>query len=456
MGNEGMNAGQLLKQANRLKRAGSLDEAIALYHQAIEVNPNYAWTFHYLGNALIEQGKLDDAIAYYYKSVKISPNSAWFSYSLGEALAKRGELETAAEYLQKAVDIKPNFYKFYNSLGRVLAQLGNSDEAKSNYSKAAELKSKSAYYNTKVSCTEPTLTIGIPTYNRCEAVTASLMNLQKSVLPDNVRILVIDNASTDGSCESLLKIHNPEITRILQNDTNIGYAKNFIKLLRKCDTDYILVTSDEDFVIPKNLDYFLEFIKTTPADFISPQVIDQNGEIYRGKKRNDKIDLYNYRHSSNYISGITFKISSSSLGMLNKIEEYMDKSFEIAKFYPQVLLGMMYVLQGSAYWYNQPICKRAFSCDSSLKFNTVQSRWDQYTSFIDVFLDLLNDPEYYSLQDRVKEMLELFLNSFNLQLSVAMSIQRKDIPGLATYLERSYKKIEICKRDDRYHFSIIE
>ncbi|WP_293063366.1 hypothetical protein [Okeania sp. SIO2B3] len=29
MGNEGMSAGQLLKQANQLKRAGRLDEAIA-------------------------------------------------------------------------------------------------------------------------------------------------------------------------------------------------------------------------------------------------------------------------------------------------------------------------------------------------------------------------------------------------------------------------------------------
>ncbi len=29
MGNEGMSAGQLLKQANQLKREGSLDEAIA-------------------------------------------------------------------------------------------------------------------------------------------------------------------------------------------------------------------------------------------------------------------------------------------------------------------------------------------------------------------------------------------------------------------------------------------
>ncbi|WP_333356941.1 tetratricopeptide repeat protein [Microcoleus sp. B3-A4] len=39
-----MSAGQLLKQANHLKRAGKLDEAIALYHQVIKLNPDFAWT----------------------------------------------------------------------------------------------------------------------------------------------------------------------------------------------------------------------------------------------------------------------------------------------------------------------------------------------------------------------------------------------------------------------------
>jgi tetratricopeptide (TPR) repeat protein len=41
MGNEVMSAGQLLKQANQLKRMGKLDEAIAIYHRAIQNNPKF-------------------------------------------------------------------------------------------------------------------------------------------------------------------------------------------------------------------------------------------------------------------------------------------------------------------------------------------------------------------------------------------------------------------------------
>lgn len=117
-----MSAGQLLKQANQLKRAGRLDEAIALYYQVIEINPNFAWAYNNLGDALVKQGNLDEAVAFYQQSFKINPSSPWVLYRLGQTLAKQGNLEPAVEYLQKAIEIKPDCYKFYNRLDRALTQ----------------------------------------------------------------------------------------------------------------------------------------------------------------------------------------------------------------------------------------------------------------------------------------------------------------------------------------------
>ncbi len=59
MDNQQMSAGRLLKQANQLKRMGKLDEAIALYHQVIEINPNFAWAYNNLGDTLVKRGNLD-------------------------------------------------------------------------------------------------------------------------------------------------------------------------------------------------------------------------------------------------------------------------------------------------------------------------------------------------------------------------------------------------------------
>ncbi|MDY7005639.1 MAG: tetratricopeptide repeat protein [Cyanobacteriota bacterium] len=134
-----MSANQLLKQANQLKRAGRLDEAIALYHQVIEINPNFAWVYNNLGDVLVKQGRLDEAIVYYRQSLEIIPNSPSVHYSLGNVCWKTGDLEAATQYLEKAINLKPDFCKLYQLLAQVLTQKGEFDQATIAYSKVAQL-----------------------------------------------------------------------------------------------------------------------------------------------------------------------------------------------------------------------------------------------------------------------------------------------------------------------------
>lgn len=134
-----MNAGELIKQANQLKRSGKLDEAIALYRQVIEINPNFAWVYYNLGDIFVKQENLDEAVIYYRQGLEIAPSSPWFLYSLGNVLWATGDLEAATQYLEKAIDIKPGFYKFHQSLGEVLTQQGKFDEALVSYHKAINL-----------------------------------------------------------------------------------------------------------------------------------------------------------------------------------------------------------------------------------------------------------------------------------------------------------------------------
>ncbi len=108
MGNKGMSAGQLLKQANRLKREGRLDEAIALYHQAIKINPNFAWAYNNLGDALVKQGNLEGAVVEYRKAIETNPNSAWFYINLGRLFIQQGGFEEAINYFKQAVLSKNN------------------------------------------------------------------------------------------------------------------------------------------------------------------------------------------------------------------------------------------------------------------------------------------------------------------------------------------------------------
>lgn len=109
MSNKDMSASQLLKQANQLKRAGKLHEAIALYYQVIEINPNFSWGYYNLGDAFVKQGKLSQAVVKYREAIKINPNSALFCYSLGELLFQQGELTEAVKFWLKLYKQRINF-----------------------------------------------------------------------------------------------------------------------------------------------------------------------------------------------------------------------------------------------------------------------------------------------------------------------------------------------------------
>ncbi|MEI2419036.1 tetratricopeptide repeat protein [Arthrospira platensis SPKY2] len=142
-----MSAGELLRQANQLKRSGKLKEAIALYHQVIDINPHFAWAYHGLGDAWAKQGNLDEAVAWYSECLKIHPDSAWLYYSLGDVLAELGDLEAAVKYLKNAIELKPDFDKFHHRLAQALTRFGDFDEANISYKKFLKLNSNKANIN---------------------------------------------------------------------------------------------------------------------------------------------------------------------------------------------------------------------------------------------------------------------------------------------------------------------
>ncbi|MEB3341296.1 MAG: tetratricopeptide repeat protein [Okeania sp.] len=144
-----MSAGQLLKQANKLKRQGRLDEAIANYRNAIKLNPNSFILHQNLGDALVKKGLLDEATLELKKALELKPDSVVSQAYLGEVLVKQKLFDEAINYLERAVKIQPDFHKYYNSLGLALIGKEKYDEAIDFFQKAIELKPDSCwgYYN---------------------------------------------------------------------------------------------------------------------------------------------------------------------------------------------------------------------------------------------------------------------------------------------------------------------
>ena len=75
----------------------------------------------------------------YVKIININPNDADSWYYLGSILFRENKLNEALDAYQKAVQINPKHFEAYNSLGRVLCKLGKYKNSLNAYDKALEI-----------------------------------------------------------------------------------------------------------------------------------------------------------------------------------------------------------------------------------------------------------------------------------------------------------------------------
>jgi hypothetical protein len=147
-----------------------LQEAIAAYRRAVELNPDSEESYHCLGEAFAQQGNWEEAITCFGKAIELNPSSAEFYYSLVEdlsqvrqlsdtrdvylpasthymmaaLLAKQGMLDEAISYFQKAPQMKLSEEAIYENIWKGLNQMPPSlDEDFLDYS--TELNQQSAY-----------------------------------------------------------------------------------------------------------------------------------------------------------------------------------------------------------------------------------------------------------------------------------------------------------------------
>jgi tetratricopeptide (TPR) repeat protein len=80
---------------------GKLEEAVACFRRALELDRNLAQAHNNLGNALKQQGKLDDAIACFRQAVRLAPTFAEAHCNLGYALRNQGRFRDALAALEE-------------------------------------------------------------------------------------------------------------------------------------------------------------------------------------------------------------------------------------------------------------------------------------------------------------------------------------------------------------------
>ena len=158
------------------------------------------------------------------------------------------------------------------------------------------------------------LTLGIPNYNRKDAICANIKEMLDEGIHEKLNILIIDDASPDGAYDALLETCAGTSIKVIKNDNNLGYAGNCFRLFEECDTEYIVINSNEDPLILASIDALKEFLDRYNPVFVSTQFyLNKHGKeiLYRGRQAISLMKPDEVHTASFYISGLVYKIAES-------------------------------------------------------------------------------------------------------------------------------------------------
>lgn len=108
-------ATQLLQEGETAFSEGRYEDAVELYKNALEKEPQYPDAYNHLGMAyqyLYNKSggaiNKEEEFKAFRKAVELDPNNYRFLVNLGLALFYEGDRKEAAIYLEKAVELDPN------------------------------------------------------------------------------------------------------------------------------------------------------------------------------------------------------------------------------------------------------------------------------------------------------------------------------------------------------------
>ena len=125
--------------ASQLAKQNKLDEAIALYNQALSYKPTFPETHFFLGNAFDQLGRPDEAVAEYEKALWFKPMQEQTHIFLGIVLGKQKKYAAAITNYEAALKLSPDSAVTHNNLARILHTQGRLDDAIAHYTAALKI-----------------------------------------------------------------------------------------------------------------------------------------------------------------------------------------------------------------------------------------------------------------------------------------------------------------------------
>lgn len=155
--------------------------------------------------------------------------------------------------------------------------------------------------------TKPLISIVIPTYNSVQFIAKAIHSVQLQSY-DNWEIIVVDDASTDGTVAEISKIMQADSRiqlQVLTTNSGTGVARN--TALAKAKGKYIAFLDADDLWKPEKLERQITFMQTNnvPFTFSFYDLMDESGKLLHKKVKAPLNLSYGQLFFCNYVGNLT-------------------------------------------------------------------------------------------------------------------------------------------------------
>jgi GT2 family glycosyltransferase len=122
------------------------------------------------------------------------------------------------------------------------------------------------------------LSIAIVNWNTRELLSNCLESIFSYPPACPYNVIVVDNASSDGSSEMVRQLF-PQVC-LIDNQENAGFAKATNQAIRVSDSKYVLLLNPDTVVLPDALQELVEFMENNPeAGAVGSRVLNPDGSL---------------------------------------------------------------------------------------------------------------------------------------------------------------------------------
>ena len=165
----------------------------------------------------------------------------------------------------------------------------------------------------------PRVCIGMPVFNCIRYVARSAQSLLNQTFED-FELLIVDNASTDGTFEFVRSLNADPRVRVVRNERNIGAIPNFIKVLSLARGEYFMWAPGDDFWEPKFVALLVKELDQHPNAGVA---MSATRRIREDGKTLDVVS-YHGRHDPNKLGPLRLALE---LGKATKLNLFINGLF---------------------------------------------------------------------------------------------------------------------------------